>query len=70
MAMLAVGFDQYLAVMEPLEYSTKVTKSVACRLVTTVWALGAGAAAISAVQVTSSKQSPWSSCRYLIKLVY
>ena len=64
LAMTAVGFDQYLAVMEPLEYSTKVTKAFSIQLIVSVWLAGTAAATVSALQLATSAVSPWASCRY------
>ena len=60
-AMLTVGFDQYLAVLEPLEYATKVTDSVSWQLICFVWTLGGVAATTSSIQLMTSP-SPWSIC--------
>ena len=62
-AMTAVGFDQYLAVMEPLEYSTRVTKAFSLQIVSAVWLMGAAAATVSALQLATSAGSPWAACR-------
>ena len=72
LAMTAVGFDQYLAVMEPLEYSTRVTKAFSIQLIVSVWLAGTAAATVSAPQLATSAVSPWASCRYTtttIKLI-
>ena len=63
-AMLTVGLDQYLAVIEPLEYSTKVTEAVSWQLIAFVWIMGGMASAVSTVQM-ATRQYPSSSCMSL-----
>ena len=58
------GVDQYLAVLDPLEYNAKVTRGVSRKLISSVWILGFSAAAIASSQlIWASDYSPWISCR-------
>ena len=59
-----LGVDQYLAVLDPLEYNAKVTRGVSRKLISLVWILGISAAAIASSQlIWASEHSPWISCR-------
>ena len=61
------GLDQYMAVILPLEYTTRVTSSVSWQLITTVWILGISAAVPGAMQMISAGNvSPWFACRNII----
>ena len=56
--------DQYLAVLDPLEYNAKVTKGASRKLISLVLVLGISAAAIASCQlIWASEHSPWISCR-------
>ena len=58
------GVDQYLAVLDPLEYNAKVTRGVSRKLISLVWILGISAAAVASSQlIWASEHSPWISCR-------
>ena len=63
---LSVGVDQYLAILYPLEYSTKVTRRSSWKLVSLVWILGLGASVLGSLQLTVS-HSPWAACRHALK---
>ena len=53
-----------MAVIVPLEYTTRVTSTFSWKLIPTVWMLGAIAAVPSSLQViTAGSMSPWFSCR-------
>ena len=56
--------DQYLAVLYPLEYNTKVNRGTSLKLIFSVWALGFFAATVASSQLISAgHRSPWLSCR-------
>jgi hypothetical protein len=58
------GVDQYLAVLDPLEYNAKVTRGVSWKLIALVWTLGFSAAVAASTQlVSAANRSPWTSCR-------
>ena len=58
------GMDQYLAVLYPLEYNTKVNRSTSLKLIFSVWAVGFLAAAVASSQLISAgERSPWMACR-------
>ena len=62
-----LGLDQYMAVIFPLEYTTRITSSFSWRLISTVWVLGALAAIPGSLQMMSAgKMSPWFSCRNIV----
>lgn len=55
--------DQYLAVLDPLEYNAKVARGVSWKLILLVWTLGFSAAAATSTQLVSAgERSPWTSC--------
>ena len=54
------GVDQYLAILDPLEYPFKVTKVVSWQMISLVWALSLTSSMGTAFQmVTAASQSPW-----------
>ena len=56
-----------MAVIVPLEYTTRVTSTFSWQLISTVWTLGALAAVPGALQIiTAGSMSPWFSCRNAI----
>lgn len=61
------GLDQYMAVIFPLEYTTRITSSFSWQMMSTVWVLGALAAVPGALQMISAgNTSPWFTCRNII----
>ena len=61
------GLDQYLAVIFPLEYTTRVTSFFSWQLISTVWILGAFAGVSGALQMISAgNMSPWFACRNIV----
>ena len=64
---LFLGVDQYLAILYPLEYSTKVTRRSSWKLISLVWTLGLGASILGGLQLTVSPHSPWAACRHALK---
>ena len=62
-----IGLDQYMAVIFPLEYTTRITSSFSWQLISTVWVLGALAAIPGSLQMMSAgEMSPWFSCRHIV----
>ena len=62
-----LGLDQYMAVIFPLEYTTRITSSFSWQLISTVWLLGALSAIPGSLQMMSAgEMSPWFSCRYVV----
>lgn len=56
-----------MAVIVPLEYTTRVTSTFSWQLISTVWILGALAAVPGALQIiTAGSMSPWFACRNAI----
>ena len=52
--------DQYLAILDPLEYPFKVTKVISWQMISLVWALSLTSSMGTAFQmVTAASQSPW-----------
>ncbi len=59
---LSAGLDQYLAILYPLEYSTKMTARVGWQLISATWVLGLMASALGVIQLVNGA-SPWHACR-------
>ena len=59
--------DQYLAILYPLEYSTKFTRLVSWLLIGLVWGSGLLASALGSLKLASPR-SPWTSCRVALKV--
>ena len=56
-----------MAVIDPLEYTTRVTSTLSWQLISIVWILGFLAAVPGTVQLaTAGKMSPWFACRSAI----
>ena len=56
-----------MAVIFPLEYTTRITSSFSWQLISTVWVLGALAAIPGSLQMMSAgEMSPWFSCRNIV----
>ena len=56
-----------MAVISPLEYTTRMTSSFYWQLISTVWVLGALAAIPGSLQMMSAgEMSPWFSCRHIV----
>ena len=54
------GVDQYLAILDPLEYPFKATRVVSWQMISLVWALGFTSSFGTAFQmITAARQSPW-----------
>ena len=60
------GVDQYLAILYPLEYSTKVTRLMSWLLIGLVWGFGVLASVLGSLKLVSAS-SPWASCRVALK---
>ena len=60
------GVDQYLAILYPLEYSTKVTRLISWLLIGLVWGFGVLASVLGSLKLVSLS-SPWTSCRVALK---
>ena len=59
-----------MAVIFPLEYTTRMTSSFYWQLITTVWVLGALAAVPGSLQMMSAgEMSPWFSCRHIVMAI-
>ena len=59
-----------MAVIFPLEYTTRITSSFSWQMVSTVWVLGALAAIPGAlIMISAGNASPWFSCRNIILLI-
>ncbi len=56
------GVDQYLAILHPLEYSTRMTARAGWQLIASTWLTGSAAAALGAAQLVNA-ESPWRACR-------
>ena len=63
---ISSGVDQYLAILYPLEYSTKVTRLMSWLLIALVWGLGALASVLGGLKLASAS-SPWASCRLALR---
>ena len=54
------GVDQYLAILDPLEYPFKATKVVSWQMISLVWGLSLTSSLGTAFQmVTAARHSPW-----------
>ena len=65
-AIAVSGVDQYLAILYPLEYSTKVTRLMSWLLIGLVWGFGVLASVLGSLKLVSLS-SPWTSCRVALK---
>ncbi len=59
------GIDQYLAILHPLEYSTKMTARLGGQLMAATWIFGMLGACVGAMEFINGA-SPWRSCQAAI----